>query len=59
MDLQHDREETFGFRFEISQLNDMYLPEKLLLKSKEMSFTTWNFFNFLSKNKLEIRDQKI
>ena len=57
--LQHNSEEQFDFIFEIWQINDVYMPEKLLLKSKKMSFTTWFFFNFLSKNKLEIRDQKV
>ena len=57
--LKHNEEETISFKIEIWQLNDMYVPEKLLLSSKEMSFITWNYFNFLSKNKLEIRDQKV
>ena len=52
--LNHNKEETFSFKLEISQL-----PNKMLLESKEMSFTTWNYLNFLSKNKLEIRDQKV
>lgn len=59
--LQHDKEETFDFVIRIVKLESeiMWEPEVLFLSSKKMSFTTWNYFNFLSKNKLEIRDQKV
>ena len=58
LNLHHDEEETFGFIIELWELGDMCIPKKLLFKSKKMSFTTWNYFNFISKNKLEIRWQQ-
>ena len=56
--LQHNEEETFGLTIEIWQLKN-YIPKKLLVSSKELSFTTWNYFKFFSKSILEIRNQKV
>ena len=54
--LKHDHETMFTVVVEIWQTNKNYTPKKLLAKSQQITIKIWSYFNFFSKDRLEVRD---